>query len=426
MGTSGSAARVVDEGFGYPEGRHHAPHGWFRHLAGIATTSSAPSLMRVALERSAGQRVERLRAAASPRRRRAAGPTMRSLVASPGGRLRWRDVPAPRVPGPGAALVHPIAVATCDLDRAMGLGRTPFLLPFQFGHECVAEVTAVGEAVTSLHPGDRVVVPFQINCGRCQPCSAGLTGNCAAVPPISMYGFGLTGGHWGGVLADLVAVPFAEGMLVRLPDGVDPAAAASVADNVVDGYRCVAPHLPAILERDPDSEVLILAELGHRIPLSSSAMLYAALAARALGARHVHFVDRRGHVRRHAEAIGIHAHAPEDLRTLRPAPLVVDGTVTGPGLMTAISKTASDGICASTASLRRTTRIPTALMYGRNISYHLARSHARAHIPAVLDLMASGALDASLVTSHVGSLDAADRVIAEHLVGEATKTILVE
>ena len=426
MGTSGSAARVVDEGFGYPEGRHHASHGWFRHLAGIATTSSAPSLMRVALERSAGQRVERLRAAASPRRRRAAGPTMRSLVASPGGRLRWRDVPAPRVPGPGAALVHPIAVATCDLDRAMGLGRTPFLLPFQFGHECVAEVTAVGEAVTSLHPGDRVVVPFQINCGRCQPCSAGLTGNCAAVPPISMYGFGLTGGHWGGVLADLVAVPFAEGMLVRLPDGVDPAAAASVADNVVDGYRCVAPHLPAILERDPDSEVLILAELGHRIPLSSSAMLYAALAARALGARHVHFVDRRGHVRRHAEAIGIHAHAPEDLRTLRPAPLVVDGTVTGPGLMTAISKTASDGICASTASLRRTTRIPTALMYGRNISYHLARSHARAHIPAVLDLMASGALDASLVTSHVGSLDAADRFIAEHLVGEATKTILVE
>ena len=105
MGTSGA----VDESLGYPAGRQHGAHGWFRHLTGVATTTSGPSLMRVALERSAGQRVERLKAAARPRRRTASGTTMRALVARPGGRLRWCDVPAPRTPGPEAALVHPIA-----------------------------------------------------------------------------------------------------------------------------------------------------------------------------------------------------------------------------------------------------------------------------------------------------------------------------
>ncbi len=66
-----------------------------------------------------------------------------------------------------------------------------------------------------------------------------------------MYGFGLGGGHWGGAVADQLAVPYAEAMLVSLPDGIEPAVAASVRDNVVDAHRHIGPHLPAVLERDP-------------------------------------------------------------------------------------------------------------------------------------------------------------------------------
>ena len=50
----------------------------------------------------------------------------------------------------------------------------------------------------------------------------------------------------GRVIADQLAVPFADAMLVPLPDGIDVVAVASVADNVSDGYRHVAPHLPAL------------------------------------------------------------------------------------------------------------------------------------------------------------------------------------
>jgi alcohol dehydrogenase len=57
---------------------------------------------------------------------------MRALSVSPGGRFSWRDVAAPESPGPLAAIVRPLAVATCDLDRPLALGRTPFPLPLHF------------------------------------------------------------------------------------------------------------------------------------------------------------------------------------------------------------------------------------------------------------------------------------------------------
>jgi threonine dehydrogenase-like Zn-dependent dehydrogenase len=79
----------------------------------------------------------------------------------------------------------PSAMATCDLDRPVGLGATPFPLPLHFGHECVGEVLAVGEAVRTVRPGDRVAVPFQISCGTCLACRNRLTGNCRSVPPMA-------------------------------------------------------------------------------------------------------------------------------------------------------------------------------------------------------------------------------------------------
>ncbi len=400
------------------------PHGALRHYSHLLTPDGAAG-MRVATERDAGQRVARMLAAGRDRVRERLRPSrarMRALSAAPGGRLYWSSVPAPRQASPHGAVVHPIAAATCDLDCGLALGATQFPLPLHLGHECVAEVLAVGEQVANVRVGDRVVVPFQINCGTCIPCSEGRTGNCASVPPASMYGFGLTGGHWGGAFSDELAVPYADAMLVPLPNGIEPAVAASVADNICDAYRHLGPHLPGLLRRDPDAEVLILGALDPRTPFSSSVPMYAALIARALGARNVVLIDGRPHARAHAQRLGLDVSHPRALHRRPPAPLVVDISVDRLGV--ALACTAPDGVCSSAGCLHRSTRIPVLSMYARNATLHLGRTHARALMPAVLELIASGRLHPETVTTCVAPLDDAPQALREHFLGAGIKTVL--
>jgi alcohol dehydrogenase len=310
------------------------------------------------------------------------------------------------------------------MDCPVMLGATQIPLPLHPGHECVAEVLSVGHKVMAVAPGDRVIVPFQINCGACPPCLAGYTGSCLGVPPLSMYGFGFAGGHWGGAFSDQLSVPFADAMLVALPDGVDPAAAASVADNVCDAYRHIGPHLPRVLASDPDAPVLIVAAVGKRSLFTPSCPLYTGLIARAMGARTVCFADTRPSVRAHAERLGMQALHPRKLRRMPPFPLVADVSVDG--LRTALESTAPDGICSSSGGLHRHARIPFLQMYIRNATLHVGRTHVRALIPDVLTLITESGLQPETVTTTVAALDDAPRVLHEHLLnGDSVKTVLV-
>jgi alcohol dehydrogenase len=395
-----------------------------RHYGSLLSVGAAGGTPLL-LERDGAQRGERLRETLGDALRERYRPTrkrMRALQAMPGGRLRFKDAPTPRWPGPDGAIVHPIAASTCDIDCPIALGRLQFPLPLHLGHECVAEVLSIGERVGAVAPGDRVLVPFQINCGTCQACRAGRTANCTSVPPTSMYGMGLLAGHWGGAFADELAVPYADAMLVPLPSGVDPAAAASASDNICDAYRHIAPHLPPLLEEDPDTEVLILAGLSRRFLFSSSLALYAGLIARAFGARNICLVDSRSSLRAHAQRLSLEAVHPRDLRRRPLARLVVDAT--GGELAVALSRTAPDGICASSGSFHRGTRVPTLAMYVRNVSLHMGRVHARAVMPEVLDLIAQGRLHAEHVITATGSLDEAPTLLREHVRGGGVKTVL--
>lgn len=402
------------------------PHGWLRHYSTLLKPSGI-SDMRVVFERENQQRVRRLVATtrdAARQRRRRSRPTMRALVAAPKGSLRWREVPAPPPPGPHGATVRPIAISTCDIDCALCHGATPLLLPLQLGHECVAQVTHVGAEVASVSVGDRVIVPFQINCGACAPCRAGFTGSCLAVPPISAYGMGLLAGHWGGAFADQLSVPFADAMLVRLPDGVDPAAAASLADNICDAYRHLAPHLPALLARDPHAEVLIVGCVTRRFSFGSSMPLYSGLIAKALGARTVTIADNRATVAEHAKRLGLDVIDPRRLRHRPPAPLVIDLSVYPRGLALALASTAPDGVCTSSGSLHHKGSVPLLSMYVRNVTLHIGRTHVRSLIPHALELIVSGKLRPETVTANVAPLDEAPWVLDESFRGGGEKVLL--
>jgi threonine dehydrogenase-like Zn-dependent dehydrogenase len=221
---------------------------------------------------------------------------MRQLTFIEPGKLEWHDVPAPKLSEANDAIVRPLAVARCDLDLYIATGFARFPGPFAFGHEMVGEVVDAGDKA-GVTPGQRVVVPFQISCGQCDPCKRGLTASCKAVPPYSAFGLGGGRVEYGGALSDAICVPFADFMLVPFPDGLDPVAAASAADNIPDGWRAVAPQLAEY----PGGSVLVVGGLAQSVGL------YAAGAAVALGAGRVLYLDDNEGNRARAIAMGANA-----------------------------------------------------------------------------------------------------------------------
>jgi threonine dehydrogenase-like Zn-dependent dehydrogenase len=325
---------------------------------------------------------------------------MRQVTFIEPGRLEWWDVDAPEVEGEGEALVEPLAVATCDLDTAIVHDQAPFKGPFAFGHECVARVV---ESAGGPKPGSLVSVPFQISCGECEKCRRGFTGNCTAVPRMSMYGLGELGGDWGGFLSDLVRVPHARHMLTPLPPGVTPEAAASVSDNLVDAWRTVGPQL----EAEPGAEVLV-------VSATPSLGIYAAAIALALGASQVVYCDHDPERLARAEAIGAEVVDGYPDR-LGPFPITVAVAADPSALTLALHSTAPDGFCTSASIFwEPETPVPLFEMYTKCVTLHTGRVHAQPLATRVLELMADGRLQPERVAGRVVPWHQATEALAEY------------
>ncbi|HRQ01076.1 MAG TPA: alcohol dehydrogenase catalytic domain-containing protein, partial [Terrimesophilobacter sp.] len=103
---------------------------------------------------------------------------MRAAVLHAVGDLRIEDRPIP-TPGPGEVLIRVEACGVCGSD-ATEYTRGPVLtvMPVTLGHEFAGTVEALGEGVTSVAVGARVVSGAGVSCGDCKPCREGRTNLC--------------------------------------------------------------------------------------------------------------------------------------------------------------------------------------------------------------------------------------------------------
>src|SRR6476620_8272464 len=86
------------------------------------------------------------------------------------------SVPHPVIEHPTDVVVRVTSTAICGSDLHMYEGRTAAEPGIVFGHENMGIVDQVGQGVTGLKKGDRVVMPFNVACGFCTNCAAGYTG----------------------------------------------------------------------------------------------------------------------------------------------------------------------------------------------------------------------------------------------------------
>jgi S-(hydroxymethyl)glutathione dehydrogenase / alcohol dehydrogenase len=147
-------------------------------------------------------------------------------------------------PGPGEVKVRMAVAGICHSDihliRGEWGGRTPVIA----GHEASAVVEHVGDEVTLVQPGDRVVVTLLRSCGRCRYCVSGSSYACSATFPIDEVGrFRTRSGE--PIRHGLRTAAFAEytvvdqSQLAPVPDDISMEAAALLACGVITGAGAV-------------------------------------------------------------------------------------------------------------------------------------------------------------------------------------------
>ncbi|EMA52447.1 MULTISPECIES: glutathione-independent formaldehyde dehydrogenase [Halococcus] len=131
------------------------------------------------------------------------------------------EVDEPAIEHPNDVLIDITTTCICGSDLHMYEGRTAAEPGIVFGHENMGIVTEVGEGVSDLEEGDRVVAPFNVACGFCENCENGYTGFCTNVNPGfagGAYGYVAMGPYKGGQ-AEKLRIPYADFNALQLPEG---------------------------------------------------------------------------------------------------------------------------------------------------------------------------------------------------------------
>ena len=164
--------------------------------------------------------------------------------------VRVEEVPDPRILNPRDAIVRITSTAICGSDLHLYNGFVPSMLAGDIlGHEFMGEVVEVGSGVKNLKPGDRVVVPFPIACGKCYFCEHELYSLCEnsnpnawmaeklwGHSPSGIFGYShLLGGYAGGQ-AEYARVPFADVGPIKIENGLDDEQVLFLSDVLPTAY----------------------------------------------------------------------------------------------------------------------------------------------------------------------------------------------
>ena len=323
---------------------------------------------------------------------------MHALVYHGPGRTAWEPVPDPGLARGTDAVVRIEATTVCGADLHIRRGDVPDIAPGRvLGHEGVGTVVEVGDAVRTVRPGDRVLVPAVSACGACPSCREGRAGLCTG------------GGGWvlgrgiDGTQAELVRVPFADTSTYAAPEGMADDELLMAADLLPTGFEVGAHHAGV---RPGDVVVVVGAgELG----------LSVVLAARLFSPAHVVVVDRAE--ARRKEAMGFGADVLVDDAEEDPVAALSSFT-DGRGadvVVEAVGAPASFEL--ATRLVRPGGRIATVGVHGAPALLHLEQLWDgelvittgladTSSVPSLLRLISAGLVEADRFVTHHLALDA--------------------
>jgi alcohol dehydrogenase len=159
---------------------------------------------------------------------------MKAVVFDGAGSVRVTDVPKPTILDSKDALVRITHSSICGSDLNILRGKIVLEENAVMGHEGVGIVEEVGPAVTRTRVGDKVVIPYSIQCGECENCRKGLVVFCENG---GMLGHGKQWGDFGGTQAEYLRIPFADANLHQVPESATEEQVLFVSDILCTGYQ---------------------------------------------------------------------------------------------------------------------------------------------------------------------------------------------
>jgi alcohol dehydrogenase len=344
---------------------------------------------------------------------------MKALVYHGPGQRAWDTVDDPTVIAPTDAIVRIDTSTICGTDLHILKGDVPETVPGTvLGHEAVGTVEEVGAGVSTVAPGDRVLMSCISACGRCRYCREARYGQC------------LGGGGWilghviDGLQAEYARVPFADSSVYRVPERLTDEQVLFLADILPTSFEVgvlngmVAPgDVVAIVGAGP---IGLAAILTSRLYTPGCVVAIDLLEGRLAGAR------------RFGADIAINSGSEDAVE-------VVMELTGGLGADVAFEAVGAPETFELAARLIRPGgRLANIGVHGRPVALHLETLWPRDvtittglvdtfSIPQLMRLIASGRLDPSMFATHRFSLDdtmAAYDAFADAATTNALKVVL--
>src|ERR1700710_1274070 len=141
--------------------------------------------------------------------------------------VRVDNVPDPVLTAPTDAIIKVTSTGLCGSDLHLYEVLGPFLSEGDIlGHEPMGIVEEVGPGVTEIHPGQRVVIPFNVSCGTCFMCAQGLHSQCETTQVkdqgmgAALFGYTKLYGQVPGGQAEYLRVPFGNTLPIVVPESL--------------------------------------------------------------------------------------------------------------------------------------------------------------------------------------------------------------
>ncbi len=342
---------------------------------------------------------------------------MRAVTFQGPGEVRVDEVPDPELTGPDEAIVRVEATGVCGSDLHIYHGRVAIEDGFILGHEYVGTVTAVGDSVTRVGEGDRVLGTYCTACGECFFCRRGDFHKCDHG---RVFGHGKTLGSLQGAQAELLLVPHADLTLRRVPDGMSDDVALFAGDVMGTGYHAVTEcgvgegSVVAVLGLGPVGLCAVQAAFaaGARAVVAVDTVPERLELARSLGAEPVHLTE------------GDPRAAVKALTEGRGADATIDAVGHPDALELACRLTRKAGTVSATGVYAERIQVHMGIVWIKALTLKTGHANVIKHVDPVLERLASGALDPTpLVTHHMG-LDQAAEAYEIYDRREALKIVL--